>query len=86
MVVTRHHGKTTLTVRGPETNAATIDCHAEGEWVGIRFKLGTFMPQLAARNLLDRIDVTLPQATSQSFWLNSSLRGNTPTSRMRKHL
>jgi AraC-like DNA-binding protein len=72
MVVTRLHGKTTLTVRGPETNAATIDCPAEGEWVGIRFKLGTFMPQLPVKNLLDRKDINLPQATRRSFWLNGS--------------
>jgi AraC-like DNA-binding protein len=72
MVVTRHAGKTTLTVRGPETKAAALDCPAEGEWLGIRFKLGTFMPHLPARNLLDRRDVTLPEATGQSFWLNGS--------------
>ncbi len=72
MVVTRHNGKTTLTVRGPETNATTLDCPAEGEWLGIRFKLGTFMPHLPARNLIDRRDVTLPEATGQSFWLNGS--------------
>ncbi len=72
MVVTRHDGKTTLTVRGPERSAATLDCPAEGEWLGIRFKLGTFMPHLPARNLLDRKDVTLPEATGQSFWLNGS--------------
>ena len=72
MVVTRHNGRTTLTVRGPETNAAALDCPAEGEWLGIRFKLGTFMPHLPARNLLDRRDVTLPEATGRSFWLNGS--------------
>src|SRR5262249_22036226 len=69
MVVTRHQGKTTLTVRGPETKATTMECPAEGEWVGIRFKLGTFMPLLPARNLSDQRDVTLPGATSRSFWL-----------------
>ncbi len=72
MVVTRLYGETILTVRGPETNAATIDCPAEGEWIGIRFKLGTFMPQLPVKNLLDRKDVNLPQSTSRSFWLNGS--------------
>src|SRR5262245_34199992 len=72
MVVTRHQGKTTLTVRGPETKATTMECPAEGEWVGIRFKLGTFMPLLPARNLSDQRDVTLPGATSRSFWLNGS--------------
>jgi AraC-like DNA-binding protein len=59
-------------VRGPETKAATLDCPAEGEWLGIRFKLGTFMPRLPARNLLDHRDVTLPEATDRSFWLNAS--------------
>ena len=72
MVVTRLKGTTTLTVRGPETKATTIECPAEGEWVGIRFKLGTFMPLLPARNLSDQRDVTLPGATSRSFWLNGS--------------
>jgi AraC-like DNA-binding protein len=72
MVVTRHRGETTLTVRGPETKATTIECPAEGEWLGIRFRLGTFMPQLPVVNLLDRKDVTLPGAGGRSFWLNGS--------------
>ncbi len=72
MAVTRHQGKTFLTLRGPETRATTADCPAEGEWLGIRFKLGTFMPQLSPGSLLDRRDVTLPDATSRSFWLNGS--------------
>ena len=72
MVVTRHRGKTFLTVRGPETKATMADCPAGGEWVAIRFKLGTYMPLLPARNLRDRRDVNLPEATSRSFWLNGS--------------
>ena len=42
IVVTRHEGKTFLTLRGPETKATAADCPAEGDWIGIRFKLGTF--------------------------------------------
>ena len=72
MAVTRHRGKTFLTLRGPETKATTADCPAEGEWLGIRFKLGTFMPQLTPGALRDRRDVTLPEATCHSFWLNGS--------------
>jgi hypothetical protein len=72
MVVTRHRGKTSLTVRGPETKATTADCPAHGEWFAIRFKLGTFMPSLRPGELRDRNDVTLPNATSRSFWLNGS--------------
>ena len=55
-----------------ETKATTADCPADGEWLGIRFKLGTFMPLLPAGDLRDRRDVTLPEASSRSFWLNGS--------------
>jgi hypothetical protein len=72
MAVTRYRGKTFLTLRGPETKATTLDCPAEGEWLGIRFKIGTFMPQLLPGSLRDQRDVTLPEATSRSFWLNGS--------------
>lgn len=72
MVVTRHEGRTSLTVRGPETRATTVDCPAYGEWFAIRFKLGTFMPLLRPGDLRDRNDVTFPDASGRSFWLNSS--------------
>jgi AraC-like DNA-binding protein len=72
MVVTRYQGRTSLTVRGPETKATTADCPAHGEWFAIRFKLGTFMPLLRPGRLRDRHDVTLPDASSRRFWLNSS--------------
>src|SRR5262245_13305118 len=72
LAVTRLKGRVFLTVRGPETYATHADCPAEGEWLGIRFKLGTFMPAFAPGDLKDRRDVTLPGATSQSFWLNGS--------------
>jgi catechol 2,3-dioxygenase-like lactoylglutathione lyase family enzyme len=72
MAVTRHRGQTFLTVRGPETRATTADCPADGEWLGIRFKLGTFWPQFPPATLRDRRDVTLPGASARSFWLNGS--------------
>jgi AraC-like DNA-binding protein len=70
MAVTRLRGRTFLTIRGPETRATTANCPAEGEWLGIRFKLGTFMPQFTPDVLRDRNDVTLPDATSRSFLLH----------------
>jgi hypothetical protein len=72
MAVTRHQGKTFITLRGPETKATTAECPANGEWLGVRFKLGTFMPQFTPGRLRDRNDVTLPDATTYSFWLNGS--------------
>ena len=72
IAVTRHHGKVFLTVRGPETKATPADCPAEGDWLGIRFKLGTFMPAFPPGDLKDRHDVTLSPATNRSCWLNGS--------------
>jgi AraC-like DNA-binding protein len=73
MAVTRLRGKMFLTLRGPETRASTVDCPADGEWLGIRFALGTFMPCLTPGQLRDRRDVTLPDASCRAFWLNGSV-------------
>lgn len=72
MVITRHHGRVFLTVRGPETRPTMADCPADGEWFGIRFKAGTYMPTLRPAEMRDRQDVTLMNATGHSFWLNGS--------------
>jgi hypothetical protein len=71
MVVTRLHGQISLTVRGPETKATPAYCPENGEWVGILFKLGAWMPSLPAGCLVDK-HTTLPEAAGKSFWLNGS--------------
>jgi AraC-like DNA-binding protein len=72
MAISKLAGKTFLTLRGPETAATSVDCPAEGEWVCIRFKPGTFMPPFLPGNLRDHNNVTPPHATGGSFWLNGS--------------
>ena len=73
MVVTKYRGKTSFTVRGPETKATPLHYQWIGaEWLGIRFKMGAFLPHLPPGHLLDRRDANLPEATSQSFWLQGS--------------
>jgi hypothetical protein len=72
MVITTFNGKTTITARGPETKASEADFPADAEFFGITFKLGTFMPHLPVKTLLDRQDATLPEASSNSFWLRGS--------------
>jgi hypothetical protein len=72
MVVTRLRGETVLTLRGPETKATTMECPAGGEWVGIRFAMGTFLPHYPAATLIDHRDVNAPGATRRSFWLQGS--------------
>ncbi len=73
MVVTKHRGGMTLTVRGPETRATPAFSPLDTEFFGIRFKPGAFMPHMPATMLMDRRDVNLPEATRQSFWLNGSV-------------
>ncbi len=73
IVLTRYQGKTTLTVRGPETKATFLDYESIGaEFLGISFKLGAFMPHLPPNHLRDWHNVDLPGASSQSFWLQGS--------------
>lgn len=72
MAITKIQGKISLTIRGPETQATPADCPAEGEWLGILFQLGTYMPGFPANFLIDRNDVTLPEASGRSFWLDSA--------------
>lgn len=72
MVLSRYQGKTTFTVHGPETKASLAETVEDAEFFGIVFKLGTFMPHLPLTTIMDRADLTLPEAANQSFWLNSS--------------
>jgi hypothetical protein len=72
MAITRLKGQTFLTLRGPETKATILDCPADGEWLCIRFKLGTFMPERLPGSLRDQNDVNLPDVSGRSFLLNGS--------------
>jgi hypothetical protein len=72
MVVMRHNGNLTLTVRGPETKATPVYCSVQAEWFGIIFRLGSFMPDLLASDLVDG-SIDLPLAASTSFWLHGSV-------------
>jgi AraC-like DNA-binding protein len=71
MVITKQEGKTTLTLRGPETKASQAAIPEDADFFGISFKLGTFMPNLPVRALLNG-GINLPEATGKTFWLNGS--------------
>jgi hypothetical protein len=72
IVVTKYKGRTTMTIRGPETKATPMDFSVGTEWFGIDFKLGTFMPHLPPARVMDLNDFNLPEAPGQSFWLCGS--------------
>jgi AraC-like DNA-binding protein len=71
IVVTKIQGKTTLTVRGPETKASTAAIPEEAEIFGIVFKMGTYMPHLPARGLVNG-GINLPDAGAAAIWLKGS--------------
>jgi AraC-like DNA-binding protein len=71
MVVTRQAAATTLTVRGPETTASVAPIPPDAEFLGIQFRLGSYMPRLDMRRLVDS-SITLPAATRSTFRLDGA--------------
>src|SRR5258705_9700409 len=67
MVITRLEGRSVVTLRGPETRPGAVFCPANGEWLAIRFKAGTFMPQVPVHGLMDSPGVNLPRLSKRSF-------------------
>lgn len=72
MVVVKYEGEISLTIRGPETKASMAGSPQGAEFFGIAFKVGTYMPHLPIKKLLDRNDMRLPAAGDTSFWLHGS--------------
>lgn len=71
LVFTRYHGSMHPIAVGALSTAGIVPYSEGAEILWIKFKLGTFMPHLPTKNLLDK-EIALPGATSNSFWLNSS--------------
>jgi AraC-like DNA-binding protein len=71
MVFVRRDGEVRAVFVGPWTTAGFAYYEAGAEILWIKFKLGTFMPHLPARNLLDAESI-LPEAASRTFWLKGS--------------
>jgi AraC-like DNA-binding protein len=69
LVVTRLGGFAQVTLRGPVTQAATVDCPADGRWFAIRFRVGTYFPGLPTSRLLDHRSLHLPTTRDGRFWL-----------------
>jgi hypothetical protein len=70
MVISKYHGNTTVTIRGPETKVTPYDVtFTGGEYLGIIFKHGTVLPYLPVDAIVDG-DVDMPNASSKRFWLN----------------
>ncbi len=71
MVIVRQLNRTQLIVVGPLTSAGIVSWQGAAEILWIKFKLGTFMPRLPAKNFLD-IETILPAGAFNTFWLDGS--------------
>jgi hypothetical protein len=71
LVIVRQHNHIHTVVVGPWTAAGVVRYTANAELLWIKLTLGTFMPHLPARKLLDTESV-LPDAARQSFWLHGA--------------
>lgn len=60
-----------VTVRGPETKASNAPIPEDADFFGIRFKLGAFLTNFPAANLVNN-GINLPEASGKSFWFNGS--------------
>lgn len=85
LVITNHLDKNFLTVRGPETRATPAYSREGAEFIGITFKPGVFMPDLPARMIMDRHDVTLLRQKANPSGSRAP-SGSILTMKMLKHL
>jgi AraC-like DNA-binding protein len=59
LVMTRLPGFLAATLRGPVTRGSFIECPDDGEWLAIRFRLGTYFPRIPTAELIDHQDLHL---------------------------
>jgi AraC-like DNA-binding protein len=71
IVLWKQQGKNNIAIHGPETRAIVAEIPEYADFLGIVFKHGTFMPDFPISNLVNS-EIALPEAASQSFWLNGS--------------
>ncbi len=71
MIVTEQRDGIRLTVRGPETKATPSPIPQDASFVGITFKLGTYVNGIPVNKLVNGA-IDLPGAGRGTFWLYSS--------------
>jgi AraC-like DNA-binding protein len=71
LVLVKYQGKSQAIVTGPLATSGIVNWTEGAEILWLRFKLGTFMPHLPPKNLLES-ETVLPDTVNQSFWLNST--------------
>lgn len=70
LVVTRLPEFLAVTLRGPVTRGSFVECPPNGEWLAIRFRLGTYLPRIPTATLMDHHDIQLPVLPDGRFWFS----------------
>jgi hypothetical protein len=70
LVVTRLPGFLAVTLRGPVSRGSLVECPPNGEWLAIRFRLGTYLPRIPTAALMDHKNIQLPVLPDGRFWLS----------------
>jgi hypothetical protein len=71
LVVTHGEDGPWITARGPETEASVAGIPPDAEFLGIPFRMGTFMPGIDLRRLIGG-GIDLPMVSATSFWLDGT--------------
>jgi len=71
IIISKRDGLAQVMVCGPASRAGRVEYQAGTEALGIRFRVGTYMPHLPGNKLLD-LSFIAPQARGKSFWLCGS--------------
>src|ERR1051326_955710 len=69
LVLVKYQGQTQLIVTGALTTSGVVNYTAGAEVLWLKLRLGTFLPMMPARTLLDT-ETVLPSAACHSFRLN----------------
>lgn len=72
LVIARLPGLLAVILRGPVSHGSLVECPPNGEWLAIRFRLGTYLPEIPTASLIDHQSVQLPILPDGRFWFSGS--------------
>ena len=70
LVFTRLPEFSAVTLRGPVSKGVLVECPPRGEWLAIRFRLGTYLPRIPTATLIDLQNIDLPTLPDGRFWFS----------------
>jgi hypothetical protein len=68
LVVTRLPQLLAVMLRGPVSRGSFVECPPNGEWLAVRFRLGTYLRSIPTEALMDHRSIDLPVISPDRFW------------------